>query len=156
MATGNGRFEMLSVDALVLDQSNPRVARFIEMYGGQVSDEQMGLALGAATVEFGKNTTTFHSLRAAIRTHGGLIHPILVNKDADDNLVVIEGNTRALIYRQFRDDHIAWKMGRDSVDRLRLPRPGIHRCNTPSSTPRRAKRMGPLLQSQIPSLPQQL
>ena len=131
MATDNGRFEMLSVDALVLDQSNPRVARFIEMYGGQVSDEQMGLALGAATVDFGKNTTTFHSLRAAIRTHGGLIHPILVNKNADDNLVVIEGNTRALIYRQFRDDHITGRwdeipsivydcLDPESIDAIRL------------------------------------
>ena len=31
-----------------------------------------------------------------------MIHPILVNRDASERLVVIEGNTRALIYRQFR------------------------------------------------------
>ena len=106
MAATNGQFEMLPVDTLVLDASNPRVARYIEMYGGQVTDEQMSLALGAANYEQGESTTTFQSLRASIRTHGGLIHPILVNRETVNRLVVIEGNTRALIYRQFRWDEI--------------------------------------------------
>lgn len=95
---------MLSIETLVLDTSNPRVARFIEMYSGEVTDEQMSLALGAANYEQGENTTTFQSLRASIKTHGGVIHPILVNKENEHRLVVIEGNTRALIYRQFRSD----------------------------------------------------
>ena len=99
-----GKFKMLPVETLVLDTSNPRIARFIEMYGGEVTDEQMSLALGAANSEQGESTTTFQSLRASIRTHGGLIHPILVNRNTDNRLVVIEGNTRALIYRQFKDD----------------------------------------------------
>lgn len=51
MAARNGQFEMLPVETLVLDASNPRVARYIEMYGGQVTDEQMSLALGAANYE---------------------------------------------------------------------------------------------------------
>lgn len=101
MAPRHGQFTMLPVESLVLDASNPRVARFIEMYGGEVNDEQMSLALGAASSEEGESTTTFQSLRESIRTHGGLIHPILVNKKTDGRLVVIEGNTRALIYRQF-------------------------------------------------------
>lgn len=106
MAARNGQFEMLPVETLVLDTANPRVARYIEMYGGEVTDEQMGLALGAANYEQGESMTTFQSLRASIRTHEGLIHPILVNRETDNRLVVIEGNTRALIYRQFRsDDH---------------------------------------------------
>ena len=104
MAARNGEFEMLPVNAVVLDPTNPRVARYIEMYGGAVTDEQMGLALGGANYEQGENTTTFQSLRAAIWTHGGLIHPILVNMDVEGNLIVIEGNTRALIYRQFKSD----------------------------------------------------
>lgn len=104
MAARNGQFTMLPVETLVLDTSNPRVARYIEMYGGDVTDEQMSLALGAANYEQGESTTTFQSLRASIRTHEGLIHPILVNRELDNRLVVIEGNTRALIYRQFRSD----------------------------------------------------
>ena len=104
MAATNGQFAMLPVETLVLDASNPRVARYIEMYGNQVTDEQMSLALGAANYDQGESTTTFQSLRASIRTHGGLIHPILVNRETVGTLVVIEGNTRALIYRQFRRD----------------------------------------------------
>ena len=104
MTARNGQSEMLPVEMLVLDTSNPRVARFIEMYGGEVTDEQMSLALGAASYEQGDSTTTFQSLRASIWTHGGLIHPILVNRKTDNRLVVIDGNTRALIYRQFRSD----------------------------------------------------
>ena len=104
MAARNGQFAMLRVETLVLDTSNPRVARFIEMYVGEVTDDQMSLALGAANYEQVESTTTFQSLRASIRTHGGLIHPILVHRETDNRLVVIEGNTRALIYRQFRSD----------------------------------------------------
>ena len=110
MATRNGQFAMLPVETLVLDTSNPRVARYIEMYGGEVTDEQMSLALGAANYDQGQSTTTFQSLRTSIRTHGGLIHPILVNRETENRIVVIEGNTRALIYRQFRsgDDSGTW------------------------------------------------
>ncbi len=105
MAAGNGQFAMLPVETLVLDTSNPRVALYMEMYGGVITDEQMSLALGAPNYETGENRTTFQSLRAAIRTHGGLIHPILVNKEVDNRLVVIEGNTRALIYREFKSNN---------------------------------------------------
>ena len=107
MVARNGTFAMLQVEMLVLDASNPRVARYIEMYGSQVTDEQMSLALGAANYEQSESTTTFQSLRASIRTHGGLIHPILVNRETEDRLVVIEGNTRALIYRQFKGDDVS-------------------------------------------------
>ena len=54
MAARNGQFAMLPVETLVLDTSNPRVARYIEMYGGEVTDEQMSLALGAANYEQGQ------------------------------------------------------------------------------------------------------
>lgn len=131
MAARNGQFEMLPVETLVLDASNPRVARYIEMYGGQVTDEQMSLALGAANYEQGESTTTFQSLRASIRTHGGLIHPILVNRETGNRLVVIEGNTRALSYRQFRrdDDSGRWddipaivydQLDKKEIDAIRL------------------------------------
>ena len=131
MAATNGQFETLPIATLVLDASNPRVARYIEMYGGQVTDEQMSLALGAANYEQGESTTTFQSLRASIRTHGGLIYPILVNRESVNRLVVIEGNTRALIYRQFRrdDDSGRWdeipaivydQLDKKEIDAIRL------------------------------------
>ena len=109
MAAIDGQFMMLPVETLVLDTSNPRVARYIEMYGGEVTDDQMSLALGAANYEEGESTTTFQSLRASIRTHEGIVHPILVNSETDGRLVVIEGNTRTLIYRQFRSENDSGK-----------------------------------------------
>ena len=102
MPTAHGTFSMLPVGDLVLDVSNPRVARYIEMYGDEVTDDQMSLALGAASYDQ-TDGTTFQSLRASIRTHGGLIHPILVDRKSEQRLVVIEGNTRALIYREFQN-----------------------------------------------------
>ena len=131
MAASNGQFMTLPVETLVLDTSNPRVARYIEMYDGVVTDEQMSLALGAANYEQGESTTTFQSLRASIRTHGGLIHPILVNRANENRLVVIEGNTRALIYSQFRTDDNSgrWdeipaivydQLGQEDIDAIRL------------------------------------
>lgn len=111
LAPSNGDFALLPVQSLVLDTSNPRVARYIEMYGREVTDDQMSLALGAANYDQGESTTTFQSLKASIRTHGGLIQPIVVNRESDGTLVVIEGNTRTLIYREFgRDDaNEAWE-----------------------------------------------
>ena len=104
MVPREGQFEWLPVDQLVLDKSNPRVARFLAMYRDEITDEQMSLALGAGSYDQNANATTFQSLRASIRTHGGLIQPILVNRDNGNNLVVIEGNTRTLIYRQLKSD----------------------------------------------------
>ena len=157
MVARNGQFAMLPVETLVLDTSNPRVARYIEMYGGDVTDDQMSLALGAANYQQGENTTTFQSLRASIRTHGGLIHPILVNRENQNRLVVIEGNTRALIYRQFRSDDDSGMMGRnyrrscttswieEEIDAIRLQ---AHLVGP--------RTVGPLLEGQVPGLSQQL
>ena len=99
---GEGAFQRIPVDELELDSRNPRVARVIEMYGDSVTPEQMGLALGAGGDASTGNGTTFHSLRESIRTSRGIIHPITVNSTKGKS-VVIEGNTRTLIYREFRD-----------------------------------------------------
>jgi hypothetical protein len=100
--TGDVTFQRLAIDSVDLDVGNPRIARWIEMYGGKISAEQMGLALGAADSSTGDGGTTFVSLRESIKTHGRIIHPILVNREATGRLVVIEGNTRVLIYREFK------------------------------------------------------
>lgn len=94
-------FQLLPVNEISLDVANPRIAKWIEMYGGDISAEHMSLALGAGDDSDGEGGTTFHSLREAIRTSGGIIHPILVNREEDGRLLVIEGNTRTLIYREF-------------------------------------------------------
>lgn len=99
-------FTRLPLDGLELDITNPRIAKFIEMYGGEITAEQMSLALGAGETPTDANSTTFYSLRESIRTNGGIIHPIIVNKMADGRCVVIEGNTRALIFREFKKQKV--------------------------------------------------
>jgi len=99
-----GRFGTLPIDQLELDTGNPRIARWVEMYGGNITAEQMGLALGAADSQAGEaGGTTFSSLKESIRTNRGIIHPIIVSRNSEGRLIVIEGNTRTLIYREFRD-----------------------------------------------------
>lgn len=94
-------YRRLPVSELKLDRSNPRIAQWLEMYEGEVTSEQMSLALGAAAGEDNRSTgTTFYSLRESIRTNGGIIHPIIVNSTSN-GYVVIEGNTRTLIFQEF-------------------------------------------------------
>lgn len=94
----------LPIDTLKLDYRNPRIARLIEIYGAGVPAEQIALALGAGdTSGEGENYTTYFSLKSSIKTQGGLITPIIVNKASGGDLVVIEGNTRTQIYRELRD-----------------------------------------------------
>jgi hypothetical protein len=102
----DSRFMKLPVERVELDITNPRIAKFIEMYGDDISAEQMSLALGAGESPTEGNSTTFFSLRESIRTNGGIIHPIIVNRQSDGRLVVIEGNTRALIFREFNKQKV--------------------------------------------------
>lgn len=96
------RFDHVPVESVELDTCNPRIAKFLEMYGDNITAEQMSLALGAGDSESEGNRTTFSSLKESIRTNGGVIHPIIVSKFQDGRHVVIEGNTRTLIYREFK------------------------------------------------------
>ncbi len=124
------RFDMLPVADLELDVSNPRVARVVEMYGDEVTYDRMRLALGVSASDDSNNGTTFYSLRESIRTNGGIIHPIIVN-DLSGRMVVIEGNTRAMIYKEFVDSDLDgdWSvipavvhpnLGQAEIDAIRL------------------------------------
>ena len=97
-------YEMVPINDLVFDKDNPRIAKWIKMYGGTFTAEQMALALGAGSREEGESGPTFFSLRQSIRTHKGIIHPIIVRKEPDGTAVVIEGNTRLMIYREFAEN----------------------------------------------------
>lgn len=89
--------QSLSINDVQLDEGNPRIKHYIEMYGQKVSAAQIALALSYTGEE---GSTTFNALRESIRVSGGIIHPIIVSKE-DDNYFVIEGNTRLQIYKEF-------------------------------------------------------
>jgi hypothetical protein len=95
-----------------LDLDNPRIKRFVEKYGSNPTAEQIALALGAGSGgEDAQSGPTFQSLRESIRTNGGIIQPIIVNKNQDGEHVVVEGNTRLSIYREFDESGVKgdWK-----------------------------------------------
>jgi hypothetical protein len=100
------KLKYLPIDDIVLDMKNPRIAKWIEMYGDNPSADQISLALGVGESQSEESGTTFQSLKASIRANGGIIHPIIVNCDENDKLVVIEGNTRVAIYKEFRKQEI--------------------------------------------------
>ncbi len=97
----------IPIDRLELDIDNPRIARLLEGHKRtELTSELLSLALGAGDTTGGETYTTFRSLRDAIRAKGGLIQAIIVNKQTDGRMVVIEGNTRLLIYIEFHEDNV--------------------------------------------------
>lgn len=84
----------LPVEAIELDKSNPRIARGVAYYGENITSETMALLLGSTS-------EACASLRESIRENGGIIHPIVVNRHVDGSYVVVEGNTRLQIYKDF-------------------------------------------------------
>lgn len=94
------RYELLKVSELVLDRENPRIQAALEMYD-EIDDVKIGMALGANAAQFEGQGITYQSLRDSIKTHGGIFNPIIVNRMDDGTNLVIEGNTRVHIYRDF-------------------------------------------------------
>ena len=89
-------FVELPITEIQLDRSNPRIANYLELYGEEdITSDTMALLLGTTA-------DTCASLRESIKENGGIIHPIIVNRNSDGKYVVIEGNTRLQIYRDFR------------------------------------------------------
>jgi hypothetical protein len=94
-------FENLPVADIELDRSNPRIRRFMEMYPDP-SPEQVYLALGAGGDGTGEGSS-FDQLKNSIFSSGGIVQPIIVNRQ-NGRLICVEGNTRVAIYRSFLDE----------------------------------------------------
>jgi hypothetical protein len=100
-----GRHENVAVEEIELDRSNPRIRKFLEMYGDNPTPEAIFLALGAGNDdEPGSSTsTTFEKLKQSIITNGGIIQPVILNRRSDGSLVCVEGNTRVALYKNFSE-----------------------------------------------------
>ncbi|HLB73769.1 MAG TPA: ParB N-terminal domain-containing protein [Sedimentisphaerales bacterium] len=101
-SSSQSRFELLSIDEIELDLKNPRIAKWLEMYGESPTAEQIALALSSGAGQTDDAGPSFSALKQSIMTNQGIIHPIIVNREAAGKLVVIEGNTRTQIYREFK------------------------------------------------------
>lgn len=103
-----GRHEKVSVEDIELDRSNPRIRKFLEMYGDNPTPEQIHLALGAGNDDEGtsQDGPTFQKLKQSIITNKGIIQPVILNQRNDGSLVCIEGNTRVALYKEFMNNEI--------------------------------------------------
>ena len=99
----------LSIDEVELDINNPRIQQYLEMYGDDITSDGIALALNGSSGA--SSTSSYQTLKESIRVNGGIINPIIVNKYPDGRLVVIEGNTRLQIYKEFAlaDPEGPWK-----------------------------------------------
>ena len=96
------------VDDIELDQSNPRIRKFLEMYGDEPTSEQIFLALGAGNDDDGatSSSTTYEKLKQSIISNGGIIQPIILNRRQDGTVICVEGNTRVALYKHFHDTNV--------------------------------------------------
>jgi hypothetical protein len=105
-------YGMIKIEKITIDLNNPRIARIINIYGPNPSAEAVSMALGeGATDPSSSSNTTFASLKESIRTNGGIIQPIIINKTGADEYIVIEGNTRLQIYKGFHKDKVEGNWG---------------------------------------------
>jgi hypothetical protein len=103
----SGQLISVPVKNIELDRENPRIRKFLEMYGEDVTPEQIHLALGAGGDDTGAGGgTTFSKLRNSILSNGGVIQPVIINRTSDGRLVCIEGNTRVALYQGFLSEDI--------------------------------------------------
>lgn len=87
----------LDINQVCLDLDNPRIKRYLEIFDGEPDAAGIALALHSSESE---GTNSFASLKESIRVNGGIINPIIVNHK-EGQYIVIEGNTRLQIYKDF-------------------------------------------------------
>lgn len=126
-----GNHETVLVEDIELDKDNPRIRKFLEMYGNNITPEQFYLALGAAGDDESESSASFEKLKNSILTNGGIIQPVILNRRAGGTLVCIEGNTRVALYTSFINEKVKgdWTripalvyedMTREEIDAIRL------------------------------------
>ena len=103
-----GNHQLVPVEDIELDRSNPRIRKFLEMYGDELTPEQIFLALGAGNDDDSgaSNSTTYEKLKQSIISNGGIIQPIILNRRNDGKLRCVEGNTRVALYRHFQETNV--------------------------------------------------
>jgi hypothetical protein len=99
----------IPVADIELDRANPRIRKFLEMYGDKITPEQIYLALGAAGDDEQESSATFEKLKNSILTNGSIIQPVILNKRSGGGLVCVEGNTRVALYQSFVAEKVKGK-----------------------------------------------
>ncbi|MGA7193746.1 MAG: ParB/Srx family N-terminal domain-containing protein [Anaerolineales bacterium] len=90
----------VSLNTLLLDESNPRI--------GLYKDSQLRSALSSEEIRhaiINRSPEAYAKLRDSIEINQGIINPIWISPMRDGMYLVIEGNTRVLIYRELSDKY---------------------------------------------------
>jgi len=91
----------IDIDDIFLDQENPRIGLF--------KDSQISSDLTQEQIEFAlinKNPQAFDKLKESIEANEGIINPIWVYPINNERYVIIEGNTRLVIYRKLKEKYL--------------------------------------------------
>jgi hypothetical protein len=104
-------FQLVQVDHISLDESNPRIAYFLEHLPSPHTAEQIFIALGAGSDDESGGMASFNRLKNSIQTNGGIVNPVILRQSGPSDFKCIEGNTRVALYREFRDKGIGGSWG---------------------------------------------
>lgn len=91
----------IDIDKIILDQENPRIGLF--------KDSQVKSELTQEEIEFAlinKNRPAFDKLKESIEANEGIINPIWACPLDNEKFIIIEGNTRLVIYKQLKDKYL--------------------------------------------------
>ena len=86
------------LNSLILDQDNPRIGLF--------KDTQLKPDINQEEIEYAiihKNPKAFEKLKENIRSNEGIVNPIWICSEKD-KYIIVEGNTRAVIYKQLNNE----------------------------------------------------
>lgn len=97
------QFQLVPVDQIDLDESNPRIAHYLAHFPSPRTAEQIFLALSAGADDDGGGLPSFNRLKQSIQTNGGIVNPVILRQVEEGRFLCIEGNTRVQLYREFRD-----------------------------------------------------
>ena len=89
-AVGPSKLQLVPISEIHLDRDNPRIRKFLEMYGDNPTPDQFYLALGAAGDDEGDKRCDFQAL-ASLEAY----------------VLVAQDERRVRVYR--RDDRGAWR-----------------------------------------------
>jgi hypothetical protein len=91
--------EHIELDKLKLDELNPRIGFFRDnQVNEELSEDQIIFALT------NKKPEAFRKLKDSIHNNKGIVYPIWVEHLKGGDYMIIEGNTRLVIYRQLHEE----------------------------------------------------
>lgn len=106
----------IEIEIILLDQENPRIGLFVDTQIKNVlTQEQITFAL------MNKSPEAFNKLKESIEVNEGIINPIWVQPIDKESYIIIEGNTRLVIFRLLNEKYPHKKTFKKILCRI-LPR----------------------------------